>query len=505
MTDVIDRLGAALLDASLAAIAISGLVALVMVQCRQPARRRGWARAGLLSTLALLPLSALNPVTRIDLRGPIQQVLPVALDDPKPRPRSGVEGPTRPDFAAAIDLDSRHGCVEEGTQGTIGPRWARWLARGMVVAYGVGVSLGLGWVFLGVWGSAWVIRRSGPPAPGSLGHYLTLPFEGGSSRPRLLVSERTTRPVLAGFLQPVILIPPDFDHPKAAQKLRLSLLHELAHAEQFDHRFGPAATLAQTLWFFVPPVWWIRDQMKLDQEFLADRGAVAHYGTSGSYASSLVDLASAVAPDLDDGTALGPYEGASSLGKGIASSLVQRVQMLLKCPFAIEGRTPLWWRWSTALTLVFVTLAASCLTLRGAAEWSRPSPTTPTETEGSFRIPQLVVSQREHDDQPFDLRFRLPDQFVLTFEVMAEPADLPTLEVLGHRLGSPAALQLDSTRTVYRLWHRVEIRRIGGVETVLVDNLPIAPEAKIAKLNTWLTMRASPGQTLRLRDLELLW
>ena len=58
-------IGAALLDASLAAIAISGMVVLVMVQCRQPARRRAWARAGLLSTLALLPLSALSPVPRV--------------------------------------------------------------------------------------------------------------------------------------------------------------------------------------------------------------------------------------------------------------------------------------------------------------------------------------------------------------------------------------------------------------------------------------------------------
>ena len=85
MPDVVDRLGAALLDASLAATAITGLVVLAMVQCRQPARRRDWARAGLLSTLALLPLAALNPVPRIDLRGPLRSILPTDLDEP-PRP-----------------------------------------------------------------------------------------------------------------------------------------------------------------------------------------------------------------------------------------------------------------------------------------------------------------------------------------------------------------------------------------------------------------------------------
>ncbi len=104
MPAVVDRLGAALLDASLAAIAISGLVVLVMVQCRQPARRRGWARAGLLSTLALLPMSALNPVPRIDLRGPIQQILPTSLDDPGPRPRGGAKNRLGPPLAGLIDL-----------------------------------------------------------------------------------------------------------------------------------------------------------------------------------------------------------------------------------------------------------------------------------------------------------------------------------------------------------------------------------------------------------------
>ena len=44
MPDLLDRLGATLLDATLAALAISGLVVLAIIQGRQPARRRGWAQ-----------------------------------------------------------------------------------------------------------------------------------------------------------------------------------------------------------------------------------------------------------------------------------------------------------------------------------------------------------------------------------------------------------------------------------------------------------------------------
>jgi hypothetical protein len=357
---------------------------------------------------------------------------------------------------------------------------------------------------LGLCGSTWLVRRGRNPSAKALAHLRSLPFDGPSRRPRLLVSDLATRPVLVGGLRPTILIPPDLDGPEAVDQLRLSLLHELAHAESLDHWFAPAATLAQAIWFFLPPVRWIRDQMKLDQEFLADRRAVDHFGTSGGYASSLVELASPVEPGGDRGDASTPAGLAPSSGSGGASSLFQRVVMLLKCPFAIEGRTPLWWRWSTAATLALVTLAASCLTLRGLADWSSP-PVQPTgEAARSFRHPQqLTISQREHDDQPFDLRFRLPDRFTLTFEVMAEPADLPGIEVLGHRLG--VVPDPDPSRTAYRLWHRVRITRLGGSEDVEVDGRPLPHDPGPARLAPWLTIRPSPGRTTRIRDLELDW
>ena len=85
MADFVDRLGAALLDASLAATAISGFVVLAMVQCRQPARRRGWARVGLLSTLTLLPLAVLSPFPRFDLRGPLRSILPSESENARGR------------------------------------------------------------------------------------------------------------------------------------------------------------------------------------------------------------------------------------------------------------------------------------------------------------------------------------------------------------------------------------------------------------------------------------
>ncbi len=500
MPDVVDRLGAALLDASLAATAIAGLVVLAMVQCRQPARRRDWARAGLVSTLALLPLALLKPVPRIDLRGPLRALLPTNLDDPSPRLRGEVRDVMEPsiDRPGACEVPGS----EDGTDCLPGKAgWVRLLARGLVLLYLVGVSIGLGWIATGLGGSAWLIRRCRSPSELTQRHYRILPFDGHSSRPGLLVSDWATRPVLFGWLRPAILIPPGLDQPDSGDRLRLSLLHELAHAESLDHRYSAAATLAQAIWFFLPPVWWIRDQLKLDQEFLADRRAVDHFGTSGRYASSLVDLASPSGPDLEWESRSKTTGRTATNAGGIASALFQRVVMLLKCPFVLEGRTPLWWRWSTAATLALATLAASCLTLRGLAGWSSPPAPPRKQAARSFRLSDLSIVQRDRDDQPFDLRFRLPERFTLTFEVMADPVDLPGIEVLGHRLGDPR--DLDHARAAYRLWHRVRITRAEGIEAVEVDGKTLIDNPVPAKLAAWLTIRPTPGRTTRLRDLSL--
>ncbi len=475
MADVGDRLAAALLDATLAAGAISGLVVLAMLHCRQPARRRDWARAGLISALALFPLAAFHPDRRVDLSGPLRSILGA---DPVVR----LGGP----FGRAADATGRAGPV----------------ARGLVLAYGVGASAGLAWVALGFFGSAWLVGRASAASARSRALLDSLPFEGRGGRPRLLVSGRVARPVLVGCFRPAILIPGELEGPGPVDRLRLSLLHELAHAENLDHCFGPLGGLARAAWFFLPPVWWMVDQMRLDQEFLADRRAVAHFGSSGGYASSLVELAGGGGTAPPGGSGAGSAPIRTDPAAGVASALVQRVMMLLRCPFPIEGRSPGWWRWSTALTLALATLAASSLTLRGLAV-GPASPDSPAEeAPRSFRLPELTITQRDHDDRPFDLRFRLPERFTLSFEMEAEPAGPAGVEALGHRL-APAGPPRPGEAVAEGPWHRVRIVRSGNAESVEVDGRPAAPAPGPARLTPWLTIRPSPGQTAKIRDLVL--
>ncbi len=499
MTDIVGRSLTVLFDASLAATAISGLVVLVMVQCRQPARRLGWARAGLLASLTLIPMAALNPVPPVDVGRLIQVVVPSKWDDPVP-----LCGRPRPRDAYLPDLDGVHS-PDPGAGRPVGHLvWPRRLALGLLLIYGAGVASGLARLVLGLWGMTVLVRRGRPPTQATLAVYASLSFAPFRSRPRIVVSDRMTRPALAGFFGPIILLPPESEDPDAEWGLRLSLLHELAHAESGDHIVTPWANLVQSIWFFLPPIWWIRDQMKMDQEFLADRRAVGQFGNSGGYASSLVDLAGSGRPAAradDDPRSVASQGSGVWAASGKASSLIQRVTMLLKCPFAIENHPPLWWRRSAAATITLATLAASCLSFRGLA---------PTSAEGdevmrparSFRIASLAIAP-SGNERPFDLRFRLPPSFTLNLEIMADPDDLPGIEILQHRLGSTDARV--APMPVYRLWHKVLIRRREGRDEVEVDGRPIARSGEAGRPATWLTIRAISGRTTRIRDLAIAW
>ncbi len=494
MAGWLDRVGTTLLDATLAATAITGLVILAMLQCRQPARRLVWSRAGLLATLVLVPLAALNPVERIDLRGSITAFFHSGSSECRRSvPPRGVANP---------GLEPADPWQVPGTLQSPETRISRRVAHGVVVAYLLGLMMALGWLGLGLAGVFGLIRSGTFPSAQVVELYESLPLSARSVRPLLMISGRVSRPVLIGVHRAVILIPPELENPDSVDRLRLCLLHELAHVENRDHYFRPVASLAESVWFFLPTFWWIRDQLKLDQEFLADRWAVAHFGTSNRYASSLLGIAG---PQKTHPVIEAKPEVAAlpSRVPEAASALVQRIQMLLKCPFPIEGETPVWWRWSTALTLALATLAASCLTLRGLeTEWGSSSAAA-HDLVRTFELADLVLEPRSGRSVPFELHYRLPGEFVLSLEVLAPADQLGGMDVIGHALarsGQPTVASLTGPT-----WHRVQIRRLQGFDFVEVDDLAWSSALVPEEVNIWLTLRPLPTGTTRIRNLKIEW
>jgi hypothetical protein len=487
----VDRLSVPLLDATLSATVLLCLVALAMLGCRQPARRIRLARAAILCSLGLIPLVVLAPLPRLDVVRALRtsEVLGYG-DDSLPGPDSD----PAPPVTGLSPAQAAHAWTGSWL-------WSsRWPGRAAAIGYLTGMSIGTAWFVLGCWGLVWLRRNSRAPSSAVRELYDSLPCERRRSRPSLLTASRVRRPVLVGAFRQSILIPGDLERPGAEAQLRLSLLHELAHAEHADPWFSLAANLAQVVWFFLPPLWWIKAQMRLDHEFLADRRAAQGFGALQNYASSLLELA---APPVESSGAA--HAAKAPTAEGALSSLFQRVLMLVQCPFPVETRPPGWWCWSLPALVVMATLAASCLCLR--APGAAPIAGQPASVAGDapprhFRVSRLVITAspaNSHGRAPlFELPIRLPAHFDLDVDVWGDAETLRRTRVAGHRLGgtdptSPAG------------WHRVRVRRDASRVTVQVDDKPLLADHANGTTTSWLSVEPAPNHPGRFQNLVLSW
>lgn len=458
----IDQLGVTLLDASLGVALLTSVVALAMLGCRQPARRIALARAAILGTLALIPLTVFAPLPRLELVR-ILEASGLRAHPLLPQSRTRLLYRLPPPDRQQ-DHRVKGGACHRPRIVAIGEP-----SKTVTVLYLGGVGGGLAWLLFGYWGLGWLTRRSWEPSPAAAALYESLACYSRRGRPRLRVATRVQRPVLLGLFRQTILIPVGLDVPEAGEQLRLSLLHELAHSERRDPWFSLASGLAQAFWFFLPPLWWIRAQMRLDQEFLADRHAAHGFGPLQVYASSLLGLAG---PAYDRQPSAPSGKPAAPVAR---SSLFQRVLMLIRCPFPIESSPPRWWSRALPCLVILGTLAASTLSLQIPEDASGPpAPPNQGSTKRTLPVRRLTVVGRP---APFELPMRLPDQFLLELDVWGRPDSLSQTRVIGHRLSVPepppqAAPPADD-------WHRVRIRRDSSGLSLSVDghHIPTDPQA----------------------------
>lgn len=454
-----------------AAVILSLALVVAMLACRQPVRRRTIARVGLLGLLLLPLMKATGPFGELDLSEPLRRVSKLVDLGASPE-RSE---PLRPDAA------------DSG-----------WLDRGLRVTYAAVGSVGILWLWLGWYGSGWLTRRSSAPSTAVVNLYRSLPFRG-DRRPLLRVSARVSRPVLIGFLKPTILIPPLLDQPDSRGKLRVGLLHELAHAEAADPCFLILSGLTQSVWFFLPTIWWIRAQARIDQEYLADSLAARGLGAT-SYASSLLDWAGGASAKA------GRVAPAAPSAADSGSTLLQRMTMLLQCPFRMEVRPPIWWTMSVLATVSAASVGVTALRFDEPAAPARKRATFGKAAPGTgrlFRSSRLVLGATEPGAngrvKPVRLPVSLPDGFVLTFEIQASPEVLAQTRAVGVQLG-PEVVP-DTTDH----WHRVRIVRDRGQIRAWIYNRPIdSPSVEFAPA-TRLSFEPPPRQALAIRDLILSW
>ena len=155
-------------------------------------------------------------------------------------------------------------------------------------------------------------------------------------------STRVTTPTVVGWLQPIVLLPIAAMAGLSPRQVEAILAHELAHIRRHDFAINLLQTLAETILFYHPAVWWLSARIRTEREHCCDDVAVAVSGDAAEYAAALAELASWSL--AHQGLAMAATRG----------PLVARVRRLLRLPES--DRRPR--RTTVAVALVLTTVVA---------------------------------------------------------------------------------------------------------------------------------------------------
>jgi beta-lactamase regulating signal transducer with metallopeptidase domain/membrane-associated protease RseP (regulator of RpoE activity) len=318
--------------------------------------------ASRMAQVCLVPISTGRTTAPVTITGQIASEPPdtylvVRADEPAPQSLTAQPPPS------GHDLDQRPNAAR---QPLLASSWLQpfyafaWPQLLLVVAwlYPAGIA-----IFAWRWVRAQValrrIAKQASPAPASVSRLVKSMARSLRASPRILISERLTIPATWGLLHPKILVPASLCEPGEEARLRCILAHELAHVERTDALACVFLSAAQALYFFCPWFWWLRRQIRLCQEYIADARAARQADSAADYAQLLLSFTSS------EPTPQGAF---GVIGR--ESDLFRRVSMLLEDRM-IESRCPR--RWSMAIA-VFLVSAAIVMSGLGLASRASASP-----------------------------------------------------------------------------------------------------------------------------------
>ncbi|HUQ69801.1 MAG TPA: M56 family metallopeptidase, partial [Planctomycetaceae bacterium] len=270
------------LKASLILVVAGGLAhVLALCRCSAATRHAVWSLA-LGSVLALPFLTATLPTWSISL--PWQKSTSLARELPTGKSGHGplviAWTPTEADSPAPIierqfvnptaqDSDDEVAVAAPAAPTRMAPTamgWPRLLAVWLL-----GVGLTLAPAFLGLI-SLWRLGRcSRPVSSGPLVMALQQLMDqlGMSCSVRLLVSRERSMPMTWGLCRPTILLPEEA-RCWSRDRLRIVLLHELAHIQRRDCQTQLLARMARAAYWFHPLAWLAEHQVRALQEQACD-------------------------------------------------------------------------------------------------------------------------------------------------------------------------------------------------------------------------------------------
>lgn len=267
-----------------ALIAALAAVGLRLLRARTALARYALACAALGMMLAAPPITAwllatgtsIAPAATGPERGAVSA--PTATPVSSPAPARAPAGP--PSTAITLPL------------GGVSLALATWLPT-IVALWLAGVAL----LLMRLAGGCWRVRRLRQAALAEAASRWQLAADAiarrlALGRPVFIVdSARVDTPTAIGWLRPVILLPLAAMSSLTPAQVDAILAHELAHIRRHDFLVNLLQTIAETILFYHPAVWWISSRIRTEREHCCDDVAVGVCGDPVEYASALTELA----------------------------------------------------------------------------------------------------------------------------------------------------------------------------------------------------------------------
>lgn len=303
-----------------------------------------------------------------------------------------------------------------------------------------------------IWSSRHVarLRCEGDAAEDSLAQtVLHLARRMSLDRPvRVLISSLADSPSVAGWLRPAILLPAASLLNLSVEQLEAVLAHELAHIRRHDYLVNVLQTLAETLFFYQPAVWWVSSCIRNEREPCCDDLAVEICGDPVGYARALTRLERlrVISPELALSSTAGP--------------LLRRIQRLTG---AVEEQPP-----SRLPAVLALSLALACGVMT-SLHWTNAQPQAARDAEVA------------RDSVWFDtVKFGDLPILVRALGSMTTPstAELKVAASLANlvQLGQSASVDLHQGMTIAGKVTRIDSNAVNGTVTVAVDVQAPVPE-----------------------------
>ena len=351
---------------------------------RRPAalRHAVWA-TGLLAALAVPMLAGVLPSWRVAVLPaplvlavvPSSPNVPLSRPLPRPTPASGVANHALP--------------VGELTPSRSTADWLGLLWASIAAAI-------IGRYFASVASVRWLTRNAEPvsdPRWRDASDVASAEL-GLLESPALLASDHVTVPFTSGVLRPVVVVPASALATWSDERIRVVLLHELAHVRRRDCLVQAMSQVACAAYWFNPLTWIAVRRLRAERERACD-DLVLEAGMRGAdYAQHLLDIARTVTSRRS--------LSAAALAMARPSELEGRLLAILdghRARRVVGGR--LSWRMAAALVAVVVPVASVQPVAREArlviddvsslVEQAAPTP-TPTPTPVHVVVPPSSIA-----------------------------------------------------------------------------------------------------------------